>query len=84
MIISIDERFQSLFNGLKSMGYEVYSLSDNINSEAVIYSGGDTHITSLNLSLPGSDDGVFLINGDNRSTAEIDNMIRNRAYSSLF
>lgn len=85
MIISIDDSLSSLYEELKSMGYEIYKLSENIVSDTVIYSEGINNSAPLYSSFPcGSGKGVFLVNGDNKNCAEILGVINRRAYSSLF
>jgi len=85
MIISVEDRFDELYNNLKGLGYDVYRFSENVPSEVIVYSGGSTHIGALDNSLfTACENGAFLINGDNLSYYEVDGMIKNKAYSSLF
>ncbi|KPU42943.1 hypothetical protein OXPF_37120 [Oxobacter pfennigii] len=85
MIISVEDRFEKLYMDLKAAGHEVYKLSENKTSEVVIYSGYNTHIAAINASsLTSGNTGVFLINGDNKDAYQIDSMLRNKTYSSLF
>lgn len=84
MIISIDDRLQSLYFELKKLGYDVHRVSENVRCDTVIYSGQDTHIADLNVTCSDGNNGAFLINGDHMRGEEISNMIRNRLYSSLF
>ncbi|HBM80797.1 MAG: YkuS family protein [Clostridiales bacterium] len=78
--INIDENLEYLSDELKNMGYAVYRISDKKYADVVIYSGKVTHLSSLDSSLGG----VFLINGDGKSGADIENIIKCRAYSPLF
>lgn len=85
MIVSVEDKYEALYNELRGMGYKVYRFSDNMPSDVVIYCGSSTHLTSLNAStITNASGGTFLINGDNKSAAEIDDMIRNKSYTSLF
>lgn len=85
MIISVDDNLRSLYDELKSNGNDVHLFSENVNSDVVVYSGQHTHLTSLNAPLlTAYGGGVLLINGDNKSVQEIENMIRNRSYGSIF
>ncbi len=85
MIISVDDSLVELYEGLKDSGYEVYKLSDNKDSDVVIYSSYGTDHALLNIPLfTEYEGGVFLINGDGRAQSEIEGMIRQRTYSPLF
>lgn len=85
MIISVDDNLRGLYDELKSNGNDVHLFSENVNSDVVVYSGRNTHLASLNASLHTAyGGGALLINGDNKSVQEIESMIRNRSYSSIF
>lgn len=85
MIISVEDKFENLYKELKSMGYEVYMFSENVQSDIVIYSGENTRISSLNgINSTSNESGVFIINGDNKSGKEIEHMVKSKVYSSLF
>lgn len=83
MVICVDDSLKLIYNGLRSEGYDVCMLSEGIDCDIAIYSGGERSIVSLKSSLP-EDKGVFIINGDNKSCSEIIDIIKNRSYSSLF
>lgn len=85
MIISVEDKYDWLYDELRSMGHEVYRFSENVPSDVIVYSGMSTHITSLNnLQVTNNGIGAFLINGDGKSGPEINSMITNKSYSSLF
>lgn len=85
MIISVDDNLLQLYNDLKSMGYDVHKMSEKVMSDTLIYSGQRNNFTSIYATFPAQDErGVFIINGDNKTSNEIINMIKERSYSSLF
>jgi hypothetical protein len=85
MIICVDDNLVQLYDELKSMGYDAHKMSESIMCDTVIYSGQKSNLSSVYTSLPAGDDrGVFIINGDNIGANEIVDMIKGRAYSSLF
>ena len=85
MIISVEDKFDSLYNELKKRGYTVYKFSEHKVSDVVIYSGQSTRLTSLNTpEVSANDRGVLLINGDFQNIEQIENIIKNKTYSSLF
>lgn len=85
MIVSVDDNLELLYMELKKGGYNVHKLSEKINSDAVIYSGWNTHIDSLGfISSSEYSTGVFLINGDNKNILDIDKILKTRVYSTLF
>jgi hypothetical protein len=84
MIISVEDRFNGLYNDLRKMGYDVRRLSENASCDVTIYSGQNTHINSLGSGIGGDSGGVLLINGDYKNAVEIDSIIRTKTYSSLF
>lgn len=82
MIISVDDNLNYLIGDLRRLGYTVYTLSQNHISDYVIYSGKNTHFSSI--SVTGSSLGTMLINGDSLSTEQLLNIISSRSYSTLF
>ena len=85
MIISIEDKFDNLYNTFVNAGYDVHKFSEKIISDVVIYSGTITSITAINSStLVDKEGGIFLVNGDNKSSLEIDEIIKSRSYSSIF
>jgi hypothetical protein len=85
VIISIEDKFDSLYNELREKGYEVYRFSEGKVSDVIIYSGKTTHINSLTMAERyGDSEGAFLINGDNLGGAQVQDIIMSRSYSSIF
>lgn len=84
MKISIEDQLAHLKNGLIELGYEVYNFSDNISSEAYIYSEKNTGLHNLNNSITPDSNGALLIDADGKSLSEIQDILNNRLYSPLF
>lgn len=85
MIISIEDSLTHIYDSLKNNGYKVYRFSDSKPSDVVIYSGAKNHLSSISSSASADSDGmVLLIDGDNKSSDEIVDMINRKSYSSIF
>jgi hypothetical protein len=85
MIISVSDNLVYLYDNLKNRGYRAYRLSDGIVSDVIIYSGRNEHFSSINSSSAANNvSGVFLVDGDNKSTDEVISIIGAKTYSALF
>lgn len=85
MIISVEDSLTRIYDSLRNSGYKVYRFSEGEPSDVVIYSGMKNHISSIRSSASADNGGyVFLIDGDNKSSDEIVDMINRRSYSSIF
>lgn len=84
MIISIQDNLIDLYDGLTDMGYRVHRLSENVVSDAYIYSEIDLGLSKIYNMVPPGKNGSLLINADNRSIDDVAYMISHRIYSPLF
>jgi hypothetical protein len=84
MRISIEDNLTDFKNYLTSMGHEVYNFSDNVISEAYIYSESNTGLINLANMVNGTGMGSLLIDADNKSPEEIQGILSHRVYSPLF
>lgn len=84
MIISVQDNLVDLYEGLRDMGYRVHRLSENVVSDAYIYSETSFGLGNLYDMVPPRENGSLLINADNRSIDDLAYMINHRIYSPLF
>lgn len=84
MIISVQDNLIDLYDGLTSMGYRVHRLSENVVSDAYIYSEANLGLSDLYNMVPPRENGSLLINADNRNIDDLAYMINHRVYSPLF
>lgn len=85
MIISIEDSLTHIYDNLRNSGYKVYKFSENKPADVVIYSGSKNYLSSIRSSSAMDNDSmVFLIDGDNKSSNEIIDIINRKAYSSIF
>ncbi|SHI14915.1 YkuS family protein [Sporanaerobacter acetigenes] len=79
--IAIEESLIDLKNELENMGYDIVDM-DNGDVEAIVYMSA---LVNMNMGFDISNGkGAILINAHGRTADEIDEIIRNRKYSSLF
>ncbi|WP_416199060.1 MAG: putative protein family (UPF0180) [Sporanaerobacter sp.] len=79
--IAVEESLIDLKNELENMGYDIVDM-DNVDVEAIVYK---SDLVNMNMGFDISNGkGAILINAHGRTTEEIDEIIRNRKYSSLF
>lgn len=84
MLISIQDDLVALKSYLKSRGYDVADASDNLPSDVFIYSHGNIALPELENSITPNYEGTLIINAENLSLSEIENMIKHRTYTPLF
>lgn len=84
MKISIEDSMTVLKKGLMDLGYEVYNFSENISSDAYIYSERNTGLHKLSSSINPGSDGSLIVDADGKSLSEIHYILRHRVYSPLF
>lgn len=84
MRISVQENLSALKSFLKSRGYDVVDNSEGLPSDVFIYSHENMDLSLLESSINPSYRGTLIINADNLSLSDIENMIKNRTYTSLF
>lgn len=84
MKISIEDELLSLKKGLMSLGHEVYNFSENVSTDAYIYSEKKTGLHNLSNSIEPTVEGSLLIDADGKSINEIQYILSHRLYSPLF
>ncbi len=84
MKISIEDELVSLKKGLLDLGYEVYNFSENISSEAYIYSEKNTGLYNLSNFINPSLNGSLLVDADGKGLNDIQYILSHRIYSPLF
>lgn len=84
MKISIEDQMNDLKKALTDMGYEVYSFSENVPSEAYIYSEKGTGLHNLNNLVNPDSNGSLLVDADGKSLNEIHYILSHRVYTPLF
>ena len=84
MKISIEDELLNLKKGLISLGYEVYNFSENVSTDAYIYSEKKTGLHNLSNSIDPAENGSLLINADGKTLNEIQYILSHRLYSPLF
>jgi broad-specificity NMP kinase len=94
MNIIIDNGLDDIKEALKSRGYNVYNIGDNVVADAILYREKDKHpyyevnnlpsATSSVANGKNSAYGAILINVNNKSIEEIENILNKRVYSPLF
>lgn len=84
MLISIQDDLVALKSYLKSRGYDVADASDNLPSDVFIYSHENMALPHLENSITPNYEGTLIINAENLSLSEIENMIKHRTYTPLF
>lgn len=84
MIITVDDNLTDLFDGLKRMNYDVHRASEKVISDVYVYSAeGNMHLDNVPVNSI-LENGVFIVNGDNKNIEDIVSIVQNRSYSSLF
>lgn len=84
MKVSIEDNLVNIKNELKSLGYEVYNFSENVTSDAYIYSEKNTGLHNLNNWIKPGQDGSLLVDVDGKTLGELQYILSNRLYSPLF
>lgn len=84
MVISIDDSLVDLYNQLKKLGYDVHKISENITSDAYIYSEKTTPLYKLNSMIEAKEGGSLMINCDNMDLKDIIYSIHHKTYTPLF
>ncbi|MDF2674283.1 MAG: hypothetical protein K0R09_2551 [Clostridiales bacterium] len=84
MKISIEDELVNLKKDLMNLGYEVYNFSQNVTSDAYIYSEEKTGLHNFSNSIEPTLDGSLLIDADGKSINEIQYILSHRLYSPLF
>jgi hypothetical protein len=84
MKISIDNNLISVKNILRSKGYELYDLSENVISDVYIYFEDNPGLVNLYKNIHGDINGSLIINAFGKTNDEILYSINNRVYSPLF
>ena len=82
--IALQENLQELKTSLETRGYEVVGFDDNGHIDAIIYT--DDYIGFRNINDEGetNDFGAILRNANGKTLEEIQYIIENRRYGSLF
>ena len=93
LVVAVDERLKKIKEGLGKRGYQVVSFIENVPVDAIVYyqdgqykqnTGAGMSYSSQLFGMENGSNGVFLINGYNKSLEEIDQMLQKRTYSPLF
>jgi hypothetical protein len=84
MKISIEDELVSLKKGLFDLGYEVYYFSENISSDAYIFSERNTGLHNLSNFINPNINGSLLIDADGKGLNDIQYILSHRLYSPLF
>jgi hypothetical protein len=84
MKVSIEDNLTALKGYLTGMGHEVYKFSDNVVSDAYIYSERNTGLINMANMINGTGMGSLLIDADGKSPEEIQSILSHRVYSPLF
>jgi hypothetical protein len=84
MIVSVQDNLDEVFSKLRDMGYRVHKLSENIVSDAYIYSEKSVGLSNFYNMIPAGDKGSLLIDSDGKSTDDLLYMLNHRIYSPLF
>lgn len=84
MKISIEDKLTGLKKGLIDFGYEVYNFSENVSSDAYIYSEKNTGLHNLSSSINPVLSGSLLVDADGKSLNDIQYILSHRLYSPLF
>ncbi len=90
MIIAVESGLEGIVRGLREKGYTVVRGPDyNTPVDVFIYkeglmTKGPTTLDITNLDNSSAYYGVLMINANNKSLEEIENILKNRLYSPLF
>jgi hypothetical protein len=84
MLLSVQDNLVEIKKYFEALGYDVHNLSENVPSDAYIYSEKSLKLANLNNSISPPENGSLLINADNTSIESIVYTLRHRAYSSIF
>lgn len=84
MFVSVQDSLVGVKAYLKSKGYQIVNESDKLSSDIYIYSQSQTDFYTFESGILPSNEGSLIINADNLSFHEIENIIRNRTYTPLF
>lgn len=84
MVISIDDELKDIKTYLEQRGYEIHNLSDNIPSDAYIYSENKNHLMSMDNSISPKEGGSIMINADGMDKQTIEYSLLHRVYTPLF
>ena len=89
--VAVQRGLDSLKSELISLGYDVVDMEVGTNAEAIIYMSGDYEtlyqnqiINMINGEEVDHNEGALLINAIGKNANEIDTIIKNRIYSTLF
>ena len=83
MVISATNCSESVRCELEKMGYEFVEFGLNTGYvDAILYTG---HLSStFESGICGDSNGIFVINAEGKTAAEIDNILQKRLYSPIF
>jgi hypothetical protein len=84
MKISIEDELAVLKKGLLDLGYEVHNFSENVSSDAYIYSEKNTGLHNLSNFINPILNGSLLVDADGKGLNDIQNILSHRLYSPLF
>ncbi|SET71932.1 Uncharacterised protein family (UPF0180) [Natronincola peptidivorans] len=82
--IAIQDNLTEIKTALQEKGYELVSFQDQGRIDAIVYLDDYSGIKNLNDTGETNNYGSILINANNKSIEEIQYIIENRRYGSLF
>jgi len=82
--IALQQGLDDIRQGLEGKGYEVVNYEDGGHIDAVVYKDIYSGLGSVNNSVDGNIYGAILINANNKTIDEIQQIIETRRYERLF